>query len=68
MTNEPRKFSCINCGHPYDAYPPNDVFHIAQNKQCNENDCIEIKYECDNCNNKNTIFWDQKHLYIGKVG
>lgn len=66
MSNEPRNFSCVNCGNPYEAYPPNDENNIATQTPCNRNDSIEIKYECDNCNHINAIHWDKKHS-SGKV-
>jgi len=62
--NSARKFACVNCGYPYDAYPPNDRYHIALPIQCEDSDCIEIKYECENCRKMNPIFWDRKHVRI----
>ena len=64
MSNEPRNFSCVNCGTPYEAYPPNDENNIAKQTPCDRGDSIEIKYECDNCNHINSIYWDKRHASI----
>jgi len=57
-----RKYSCKNCGKPFEAHPPDDKLKIALLKPCKEGDSIEIKYECENCFYKNSIFWDRKHV------
>lgn len=61
-----RKFACVNCGRAYEAYPPNDRFNTALPQQCENSDCIEIKYECENCHKLNPIFWDKKH-YTSRI-
>jgi len=60
--NSARKFGCSNCSFPYEAFPPNDLFNIALPMQCEDGDCIEIKYECENCHTMIHIFWDKKHF------
>jgi len=62
MNNNSRKFSCMNCGHTYESYPPNDVFNIALPNQCEKEDCMEIRYDCEDCHQTYSIFWDRKHI------
>jgi len=57
-----RKFACVNCGTPYEAYPPNDLYNIALPNGCEEGDSIRIKYDCENCHQPNSIYWDKKHF------
>ena len=61
-----RKFACLQCGTPYEAYPPDDVHTKASSTECKE--CgqehyddkeIKVNYECDNCSKLNTIFWHE---------
>jgi hypothetical protein len=54
-----KKFSCICCGEPYLAYPP-DSFHVfASVKSEDVADPIKMTYKCraKDCGKENILFW-----------
>ncbi len=51
-----RKYSCKNCGQPFEAYPPDDV-HTHANVLDKGSDWIELTSECKNCKFKNILYW-----------
>lgn len=61
--NNPKKYSCKQCGDPFDAYQPDDKFTFAMARACFVCDVlglgqqVERNYECDSCDAKNTIYW-----------
>ena len=51
-------FSCIKCGNPYEAYPPDDKHRIATMlSEEAKKDHIIVKYICKNCGNINILYW-----------
>lgn len=58
-----KKFSCLNCGNPFDAYPPDDSHDTASRNEGEYEDKIKVNYICKECKNVNTIYWG--HPKIG---
>jgi rubredoxin len=52
-----KRFSCLKCGTPYDAYPPDDRHNIATVNEKDYEDHIKVDYRCEKCGNINTIYW-----------
>jgi hypothetical protein len=54
-----RKFSCIHCGEPYEAYPPDGFHLLASLKQEDVNDPIKMTFICraKGCGKENIIYW-----------
>jgi len=57
-----KKYACNNCGLPYEAYPPDDVFTMAKTTKCwicsaNYLTIVTRSIECGNCDHRNTIYW-----------
>ena len=54
---EKKTFSCLKCGTPFDAYPPDEVYTIARREE--SKDAIKIEYKCKRpgCRHKNAIYW-----------
>jgi len=59
-----RTYACTNCGHPFDAYPPDDGHTIVMLEPCDKGDSIKIAYECENCHGQNVRYWDIHHFVI----
>lgn len=57
VNTTPKKFSCLECGTPYEAYPPSDTHKIASLKPSSEGNSVEVKYLCTRCSNKNSLHW-----------
>ena len=61
--NEIKKYACKNCGHPYEAYPPDDVHVVSNTGICAT--CYhghfgyytQANYECENCSHGNILYW-----------
>ena len=49
-----KKFSCLECGEPFEAFPPDDQHAIGSLDPSPT--AIKITYECVN-HHKNTIYW-----------
>ena len=59
--SERKTFSCLKCGRPFPAYPPDDLHPTASlNKEDLEN-TVEMKYKCD-CGNEITLYWGRRKL------
>lgn len=56
--NEQRAYACVNCGNPYQAFPPDDQHTIATDKICDKGDSRTVRYECPNCYYRNELHWD----------
>ena len=71
-SNDPefQTFGCQNCGHPFKAYPPDSTFKKALLTPCSETEDLEPNhnykqgYDCEDCHNRNFLFWCQGHFYI----
>ena len=52
-----KKYSCVNCGEPFEIHPPDDLHTTASRiaRECEQN--VKIEYKCKKCGNLNTIFW-----------
>ena len=57
-------FSCIKCGHPFTAYPPDDVHDIATRNESDYEDHIKIDYKCEKCGAINTIYWSRPGVSV----
>jgi hypothetical protein len=69
-----RQYACRQCGVPYDALPPDDIYTVARSGLCRycvfgHNISRRLVYECQNCNHRNVLFWhfsgghDQDEVY-----
>jgi hypothetical protein len=43
-------------------YPPGPEYVTILLDRCSKGDSIEVFFECYDCKDRNTIFWDIKHL------
>jgi DNA-directed RNA polymerase subunit RPC12/RpoP len=52
-----RKYCCINCGTPFEIYPPDDLHRKASRieKECEQS--VKVEYKCEKCGHNNTIYW-----------
>ncbi len=51
-----KEFDCQQCGHKIIARPPDDI-HTIFSIQKSDETCIEIRYECDDCQIGNIRYW-----------
>ena len=60
------KYACQNCGHPYEAFPPDDLYTVAVIGVCVVQSaygnvcCVPIQYECADCNHRSKLWWHNK--------
>ena len=65
-----RKYPCKNCGHLFDACPPDDLYVVAMRKKCivystGMAKCVMPQnYECENCDQTTVLFWHRKTGHI----
>lgn len=52
-----RKYGCLKCGNPFEAYPPDDRHHTATRSEKDYEDNIKVEYQCSKCGEKNIIYW-----------
>lgn len=52
-----KKYSCLKCGSPFDAYPPDDSHDTATRDPNKYEDQIKVDYRCKDCGYVNTIYW-----------
>jgi len=52
-----KRFSCLKCGTPFEAYPPDDRHDRATRNEKDYEDHIRVDYKCKDCANINTIYW-----------
>jgi len=62
--SESRRYSCTNCGHAYEALPPDDVHTVALKTKCAtchfggyKQFSIEVNNECENCDHISVLYW-----------
>ncbi len=66
----PMTFSCRQCGHPYQVYPPDISFEEIYMSPCQEssdepNHNFEQIFECLDCHSReNKLYWCQGHIFI----
>jgi len=48
-------FSCLECGEPFNAFPPDEIYIVGKREQ-SSTDVIIIKYTCVN-GHENDILW-----------
>lgn len=53
---ERKEFGCEQCGHKITAISPDDI-HTLLCINKNDDSCIKIPYECDNCYKRNIRYW-----------
>lgn len=62
------KFSCKQCNHPFEIFPPDKTRTKAESNECVVNGsglmkCDTVReYECENCYETNYVYW---HLNQG---
>jgi len=63
-----RKFSCLGCGRPFDAHPPDDVHTVADRDHHGFIvDCVRVNHLCQNTDCKereNPIYWFAQQPYV----
>jgi len=52
-----KTYSCLKCGAPFVAHPPDDRHDKATRNEKEFEDHIRIDYRCKECDNTNTIYW-----------
>lgn len=52
-----RRFSCINCGNPFDAYAPDQEHNTATRDSGKYDNSIRVNHKCSNCGHDNFIYW-----------
>lgn len=60
-------FSCTNCGHAYELYPPETGYNIMRRERCQnepETHNIDMRVECENCHQSKTVYWCPGHFYV----
>jgi len=64
-----RKYACIKCGNPFEAYPPDDRHDIATRSEKDYKDSIKVEYQCPKCQEKNAIYWGAPGIgaYVAKT-
>lgn len=62
--NSVKRYSCEECGNPFDANPPSDVHMFSSVYQCWKFDWIEREYSCPSCSKTTTLYWrSEVHKY-----
>jgi hypothetical protein len=56
-----RTFGCTNCGTPFPAVQPDDIHVVVLSTPCPKGDSLEVTYDCKNCHQTSTRYWDKKH-------
>lgn len=59
-----RKYSCRQCGHPYEVYPPDDVHPDFLLEPCAKGDSVKMIIKCQNCHGEFPIYWDTHHVFM----
>ena len=65
--NQGQRFSCVNCGHSYELYPPESGYSIMRLKPCDgesEDHNIKMRVECENCHKSTDVYWCGGHFYV----
>jgi DNA-directed RNA polymerase subunit RPC12/RpoP len=52
-----KMYSCLKCGAPFVAYPPDDRHDTASRIEKEFEDPIRVDYKCKDCPYINTIYW-----------
>lgn len=54
-----KTYSCLKCGAPFVAYPPDDRHTTATRNEKDFEGHIKVDYRCKErgCDNTNTIYW-----------
>jgi hypothetical protein len=59
-----KKFSCVHCGTPFEAYPPDDEYPVASSEKPEASELagivIEKIHDCKNCLQPTTLYWYKK--------
>jgi len=54
-----RNFGCVNCGHPYTAYPPDDVHVVASRIASPFLEEVQSDYLCSGCKEVSQLYWSK---------
>jgi len=54
-----RRYSCLKCGAPFDAYPPDDLHDLASVYKPGSESHVKVNYKCNACGEINVIYWMQ---------
>ena len=55
-----QKFSCTNCGHVIELFPPQTGYDKMSLQRCkgeSEDHNISMRVECENCDKSSDVFW-----------
>ncbi|MFQ5941690.1 MAG: helix-turn-helix domain-containing protein [Nitrososphaerales archaeon] len=61
--NDSRAYACVNCGLPYQVYPPDDQHTVASDKISEYGDSRNVRHECSNCYYTNELHWHLEQLH-----
>lgn len=62
-----KRFSCVKCGTPFDAYPPDSLHNIASRDRRSYDDHVKIDYKCGSCKTTNTIYWGHPKPFVATM-
>jgi hypothetical protein len=60
-------FGCVQCGAPFEVYPPDSHHTELMMEPCKEGDSIPLNVTCEKCKAKNTRYWDTRHPFFAAV-
>lgn len=66
-----KRLSCLHCGSPFEAYPPDDFHLFASLKAEEVSNPVKMIYRCQakGCGNENILYWGSRRGkgYSGSV-
>jgi len=63
-----KTFGCPECGHSYDAYPPDDNHPKASSEDPKgeaSGSVIKIIHDCETCKHPITLYWYRQKMSFG---
>jgi hypothetical protein len=55
------------CGHAKVVYPPTPEYTTVILEPCSEGDSVKRFFDCNECQRRNTYYWDKSHFYSATV-
>jgi len=63
-----KRFSCTECGTPFEAYPPDDLHPTAslESPKEAEGNVVKMTYDCQNpdCRHPTVLYWYRPKMHI----